>query len=50
MFVDFQYWFIVNWAYENKLQWNFDQNAMILMHKSELYNGVCKVTAMLFRP
>ena len=35
---------------DNKLQWNFDQNAIIVIQKIEFENGVCKVAAISFKP
>ena len=44
-----QCWIIVNWALRNKLQWNFNQNRKVFIHKNASENIVCETVAILSR-
>ena len=43
-----QCWVIVNWNIRNKLQWNFNQNKKIFIHKNASENIFCKTAAILW--
>ena len=40
---------IVNWTLRNKLQWKFNQNMKLFIHKTALENVRCEMTAILSR-
>ena len=40
-------WYLSSWIFENKFQWNFNQNKIIFTHKNELENVVCEMAAIL---
>ena len=42
-----QCWVIVNWTLRNKLQWNFNQNTKLFIHKNAFQNIVCQMAAIL---
>ena len=42
-----QCWVIVNWTLRNKLQWNFNQNTNLFIHKNIAENIVCEMAAIL---
>ena len=42
-----QCWEIVYWTLRNKLQWNFNQNTKLFIHKNASENTVCKMVAIL---
>ena len=42
-------WVIVNWTRRNKLQWNFNQNRKLFIHKNASGNIVCEKAAILSR-
>ena len=42
-----QCWGIVNWTLRNKLQWNFNQNSQLFIHKDAFENVVWKMAAIL---
>ena len=44
-----QCWVIANWTLRNKLQWNFDQNTKLFIHKNAFENIVCNKEAILLR-
>ena len=44
-----QSWFIVNWFFIDKLQWNFNQNTKPFIHENASENIVCENAAFLFR-
>ena len=44
-----QHWLIINWTLRNKLQWNFNQNMEIYIHKNAFENVVCEMAAILPR-
>ena len=44
-----QCWVFVNWSLRNKLQWNFNQNANLLIHKNVTENIVFETAAILSR-
>ena len=45
-----QCWNIVNWTLRNKLQWQFNRNANILIHENAIERVVCKMASILSRP
>ena len=44
-----QYWFIINWTLRSKLQWNLNQNTIILIHENACENVVCETATILSR-
>ena len=40
---------IVNWALQNKLHWNFNQNSKLFIHVNASQNIVCGIVAILSR-
>ena len=44
-----QYSVIVNWTPRNKLQWNFNQNTKLFIHKNASENIVCEMAAIFSR-
>ena len=44
-----QCWVIFNWTFKNKLQWNFNQNTRLFIHKNASENTVCEMTSILSR-
>ena len=44
-----QCWVLVDWTLRNKLQWNFNQNTKLFVHKNASENIVCGMAAILFR-
>ena len=44
-----QCWVIVNWILRNKLQWNFNQNTKLFIHKIAFENIVTEMAAILSR-
>ena len=42
-----QYWFIVNWSLQNKLQWKLNQNSNIFIQENVLEKDSCEMTAIL---
>ena len=44
-----QCWVIVNCTLRNKLQWNFNKNTELFIHKNASQNTVCKMAAILSR-
>ena len=44
-----QCWFIVNWNLRNKLQWNFNENTKIFIHKNASESNFCEMAAILSR-
>ena len=45
-----QCWNIVKWTLGNKLQWNFNQNSNIFIHKNAFESVVCDMASILSRP
>ena len=45
-----QCWNIVNWTLRNKLQWKFNRNSNIFIHKNAFESVVCEMAAILSRP
>ena len=43
-------WIIVNWTPRNKLQWNFNKNSNIFIHKNTYESVVCEMASILSRP
>ena len=43
-------WLTVNCTLRNKLQWNHNQNTKLFIQENAFENGVCKMSAILFRP
>ena len=41
---------IVNWAFRNKLQWNFNCNSYIFIHEKAFENVIWKMTSFVSRP
>ena len=44
-----QCWIIVNWTLRNKLQWHFNQNTKLYIHKNASENTVCEMAVILSR-
>ena len=44
-----QCWIVVNWSPRNKLQWNFNLNSKLFIHKNVSGNIVCEIAAILSR-
>ena len=44
-----QCWVFVNWTLRNKLQWNFNQNIRLFIHKNVFENAFCEMGVILFR-
>ena len=42
-----QCWVIVNWSLGNNLQWNFNQNTKLFIHKNAFENIVCEIAVIL---
>ena len=40
---------IINWTFRNKVQWNFNQNTKLFIHKNAFENTVCETMAILSR-
>ena len=45
-----QHWNIVNWTPRKKIQWNYNRNSCIFIHKNPFEIVVWKMTAILSRP
>ena len=43
-------WNIVDRAFRNKLQWNFNRNSNIFIHEIAFENRVCEMASILSRP
>ena len=44
-----QCWVMVNWTLSNKLQWKFNQNTKLFIHKNASENIVCEMATILPR-